>query len=208
MDVCIRRSEEDARYTPHRPDHHSKGLFDENSDGIKMMKRALHVCTFLALAIFLCSPAYSQNPAPVITIDHGPNAAQQQTKPYVILVSLDGFRYDYTRRYGARNIQALAASGASAPEGMIPSFPSVTFPNHYTIVTGRYPEHHGIVAMTFYDPERKERYSYNDPKSGTDGSWYGGVPLWSLAEKQGIGTACFFWPGSEAEIAGTRPTYY
>jgi predicted AlkP superfamily pyrophosphatase or phosphodiesterase len=84
----------------------------------------------------------------------------------------------------------------------------VTFPNHYTLVTGLYPEHHGIVAMSFYDPQRKERYAFNDPKTVADGSWYRGVPLWSLAEKQGMRAACFFWPGSEAEIAGARPSYY
>jgi len=89
---------------------------------------------------------------------------------------------------------------------MIPAYPSLTFPNHYTLVTGLYPEHHGIVGNQFYDPARKERYTYTDPKTATDGSWYGGTPLWSLAEKQGMRTACFFWPGSEAEIAGARPS--
>ena len=70
--------------------------------------------------------------APVITVDHGPNAPQQIAKPYVILVSLDGFRYDYAKRYHAEHLLALAAQGASAPEGMLPAYPSITFPNHYT----------------------------------------------------------------------------
>ena len=91
---------------------------------------------------------------------------------------------------------------------MIPSYPSVTFPNHYAIVTGLYPEHHGIVANSFYDPERKETYSYSSPKSDTDGSWYSGTPLWVLAEEQGMRAASFFWPGSEAKIDGKRPSYY
>jgi alkaline phosphatase D len=125
-----------------------------------------------------------------------------------VLVSIDGFRYDYAKLYGAPHLDAIAKDGAAAPDGMLPSYPSTTFPNHYTIVTGLYPEHHGIVAMSFYDPARKERYSYSDPRTDTDGSWYGGVPLWSLAEKQGMRAACFFWPGSEAEIAGKRPSYY
>jgi predicted AlkP superfamily pyrophosphatase or phosphodiesterase len=146
--------------------------------------------------------------APVITVDHGPNAASQQAKPYVVMVSLDGFRYDYSRKYGAHHLLAVGKSGASVSEGMIPSYPSVTFPNHYTLVTGLYPEHHGIVANKFYDPQRKEYYSYSDPASSTDGSWYGGTPLWVLAEKQGMRSACFFWPGSEAEIDGMRPSYY
>jgi alkaline phosphatase D len=137
-----------------------------------------------------------------------PNSIAQQSKHYVILVSLDGFRYDYARKYGAKNLLQLAAHGASAPNGMIPSYPSLTFPNHYTIVTGLYPEHHGIVANTFYDPGRKDGYTYRDPKVSLDGSWYGGVPLWVLAEQQGMRSAAFFWVAAEAEIQGKRPSYY
>jgi hypothetical protein len=143
-----------------------------------------------------------------ITVERGPNTAEQQGKPYVILVSLDGFRYDYPRIYHSPNLDALGARGASAPEGMIPAYPSITFPNHYTIVTGLYPEHHGIVANVFYDPARKQVYSYKDEQTVTDGTWYGGTPLWVLAEQQGMRSACFFWPGSEADIQGTLPTYY
>jgi predicted AlkP superfamily pyrophosphatase or phosphodiesterase len=143
-----------------------------------------------------------------ITVERGPNTPEQQAKPYVILVSLDGFRYDYPRVYHSPNLDALGARGASAPEGMIPAYPSITFPNHYTIVTGLYPEHHGIVANVFYDPARKQVYSYKDDQTVTDGTWYGGTPLWVLAEQQGMRSACFFWPGSEADIQGTLPTYY
>jgi predicted AlkP superfamily pyrophosphatase or phosphodiesterase len=146
--------------------------------------------------------------AQVIAVDHGPNAPAQEAKPYVVMVSLDGFRYDYVSKYGAKHLQHLGAEGATASEGMIPSYPSLTFPNHYTLVTGLYPEHHGIVANKFYDPVRKQQYSLSDPVALRDGSWYGGTPLWSLAEKEGMRTACFFWPGSEAEIAGERPSYY
>jgi alkaline phosphatase D len=144
----------------------------------------------------------------VITVDHGPNAPQELSKPYVILVSLDGFRYDYAKKYRAEHLLALAAQGTSAPEGMLPSYPSITFPNHYTIVTGLYPEHHGIVANSFYDPARKEIYTYRDNKTVTDGTWYGGTPLWVLAEQQGMRSASFFWVGSEADIQGVRPSYY
>jgi predicted AlkP superfamily pyrophosphatase or phosphodiesterase len=167
-----------------------------------------HFCGLVILSLAACGAFFAQAGSPVIFTDHGANDAAAQAKPYVILISLDGFRYDYAQKYGAKNLLALAARGASAPQGMIPSYPSITFPNHYTIVTGLYPEHHGIVAMTFYDPARKEHYSFRDAQKATDGSWYGGVPLWSLAEKQGMRSACFFWPGSEAEIAGERPTYY
>ncbi len=166
-----------------------------------------HRLVWLLVAI-LCVDLHGQNPTPVLESAHGPNAPGKEKKPYVVLVSLDGFRYDYVERYGAKNLQALAIQGASAPEGMIPVYPSLTFPNHYSIVTGLYPEHHGIVAMSFYDPKRKQHYAFNDPAANSDGSWYGGIPLWSLAEKQGMRSACFFWPGSEAEIAGERPSYY
>ncbi|MGC2402441.1 MAG: ectonucleotide pyrophosphatase/phosphodiesterase [Acidobacteriaceae bacterium] len=150
----------------------------------------------------------AQNPAPVVTVEHGPNAEVQQGKPYVVLVSLDGFRYDYLQKYGAKQLLALGGQGAMATEGMIPSYPSLTFPNHYTLITGLYPEHHGIVANKFYDPSRKQFYATSDATAVRDGSWYGGTPLWVLAEKQGMRSACFFWPGSEAEIDGGRPTYY
>src|ERR1700722_13666350 len=168
---------------------------------LRLLVSTLLLCGFLSLA-------QAQQATPVITVDNGPNALVQEQKHYVVLVSLDGFRYDYARKYGATHLLALAKQGADAPEGMIPAYPSVTFPNHYTLVTGLYPEHHGIVAMSFYDPARKQRYAFNDPQTAADGTWYRGVPLWSLAEKQGMRAACFFWPGSEAEIAGERPSYY
>ena len=169
-------------------------------------RRLTRLAGVLPFVLSFCLAA--QNLAPVITVDHGPNAAEQQAKPYVVMVSLDGFRYDYARKYGAKHLLALGAQGAAATQGMIPSYPSLTFPNHYTLVTGLYPEHHGIVANNFYDPVRKQRYAMTDPATNGDGSWYGGVPLWVLAEKQGMRSACFYWPGSEAEIAGKRPTYY
>jgi len=174
-----------------------------------LLKRVSNCVLCLVLAACWFAVACNgQAIAPVITVDHGPNAQQQIAKPYVILVSLDGFRYDYAKKYHAEHILALAARGAGAPEGMLPSYPSITFPNHYTIVTGLYPEHHGLVANSFYDPARKETYSYHDPKAVGDGTWYGGTPLWVLAEQQGMRAASFFWVGSEADIQGVRPTYY
>ena len=148
-------------------------------------------------------PNSALNPSlAVVHVDHGPNSAEAQGRHYVVLVSLDGFRWDYAERDGATHLLALGKQGVWAPEGMLPSYPSLTFPNHFTIVTGLYPEHHGLVANSFYDPARQARYAYNDPQAVTDGSWYSGTPLWSLAESQGMRTACLFWPGSEAKIAG------
>jgi len=149
------------------------------------------------------------NPAlPLVHVDHGPNSAAARLQHYVVLVSLDGFRWDYAVRDGAKHLLALGKQGVWAPQGMLPSFPSLTFPNHYTIVTGLYPEHHGLVANSFWDETKQARYAIADSKAVSDGSWYAGVPLWSLAESQGMRTACLFWPGSEAKIAGFAPTCY
>jgi alkaline phosphatase D len=155
------------------------------------------------------SPEQDLNSAlPLTHVDNGPNSEAAQKAHYVVLVSLDGFRWDYAKRDNASHLLALGRKGVWAPEGMLPSYPSVTFPNHFTIVTGLYPEHHGLVANNFYDEAKQARYGVSDPTTVTDGSWYSGVPLWSLAESQGMRTACLFWPGSEAEIAGHRPTWY
>jgi predicted AlkP superfamily pyrophosphatase or phosphodiesterase len=135
------------------------------------------------------------------------NAATQQDKPYVLLISLDGFRYDYADRYHAANLLDLGKKGVAA-KALIPSFPTTTFPNHYTIATGLYPAHHGIVENVFWDPERNAQFRYSDPASESDGSWWGGTPLWVLAEQQGMRAASFFWPGSDVEIQHTRPTYF
>ncbi len=168
----------------------------------------------LALALaFVSRPMAAQGTGedaalPVIHVDNGPNSAEALKAHYVVLVSLDGFRWDYAKHDGATHLLALGKRGVWAPEGMIPSYPSLTFPNHFTIVTGLYPEHHGLVANSFYDEAKQARYAMNDPKAVTDGSWYAGVPLWSLAEGQGMRAACLFWPGSEAKIAGYLPTYY
>ena len=175
---------------------------------LRLRQRLFSSLLLVLLACSVCCTSWAQTAAPVIVAEHGPNASQQLSKHYVVLVSLDGFRYDYAKLYQAEHLIALAAKGASAPEGMIPSFPSVTFANHYTIVTGLYPEHHGIVENSFYDPARDQTYSYTKSETVTDGSWYGGTPLWSLTEQQGMRSACYFWPGSEAEIQGERPTYY
>jgi predicted AlkP superfamily pyrophosphatase or phosphodiesterase len=131
----------------------------------------------------------------------------QQDKPYVLLISLDGFRYDYPERDHATNLLALGQSGVRA-RALIPSFPTTTFPNHYTIVTGLYPAHHGIVDNSFWDPERHAAFRSSDSAATTEAGWWGGTPLWVLAEQQGMRAASFFWVGSDAEIQHTRPTYF
>jgi len=135
------------------------------------------------------------------------NSAQQQQKPYVILISADGFRYDYAERYHADHLLALGKSGVMA-ESMRPSFPSVTFANHYTLATGLYPSHHGLVNNTFYDKQKQDKYAMSAKEKVRDGSWYGGTPIWVLAEQQQMLAASMFWVGSEAAIKNTRPSYY
>lgn len=134
------------------------------------------------------------------------NAVAQQQKPYVILISADGFRHDYASKYQPEHLLKLSAGGVQA-DSMIPSYPSLTFPNHYTLVTGLYPAHHGLVNNSFYDKHRNDRYSMSAKAKVQDGSWYGGTPLWVLAEQQQMVAASFFWVGSEAEVKGVRPTY-
>ena len=135
------------------------------------------------------------------------NSTATISKPYVILISADGFRYDYAKKYHAQNLLKLRRKGAKAIS-MIPSFPSVTFPNHYTIATGMYPSHHGLVYNQFYDRNRKESYSISNRKAVEDGSWYGGIPLWVLAEQQDLMSASYFFVGTEAEIQHTYPSYW
>jgi len=180
---------------------------------IRAVGRAAPVLVLLVLALGVAKGLLGQgtgfNPAlPLTHVDNGANSAWAQDQHYLVLVSLDGFRWDYAKRDDAKHLLALGKRGIWAPEGMIPSYPSLTFPNHYSIVTGLYPEHHGIVANSFFDPERGTRYSYTDSESVTDGSWYGGAPLWSLAESQHMHAACLLWAGCEAKIAGFRPSYY
>lgn len=135
------------------------------------------------------------------------NGPAQQQQPYVLLISADGFRYDYAVKYNARHLLELAGRGVQA-SSMLPSFPSLTFPNHYTIATGLYPAHHGLVDNNFYDPARDRKYSMSNRKEVYDSSWYGGTPLWVLAEQQQMLSASFYWVGSEVAIKGIRPTYY
>ena len=135
-----------------------------------------------------------------------PSPGPPRPKPVVILVSFDGFRADYLERPAAVHLRALAARGVRA-ERMIPSFPAKTFPNHYTIVTGLYPEHHGISANVMLDPVLGRFATGNDP-SGRDARWWAGEPIWVTAAKQHMTSGIIFWPGNEAPIGGVRPRWW
>jgi predicted AlkP superfamily pyrophosphatase or phosphodiesterase len=133
-------------------------------------------------------------------------APSSDLRPTVILVSFDGWRWDYTQKYPAPNLQRLVNRGVSA--ALIPSFPSKTFPNHYTIVTGLYPGHHGVIANAIKDPPTGRRLTMSDRVEVQDPMWWGGEPLWVTVQRAGQAAAAMFWPGSEAPILGQRPRYW
>ena len=139
--------------------------------------------------------------------NHSARPAGEPLKPTVILISIDAFRADFVSGYQPPNLLNLAREGVQ-PRWMTPAFPSLTFPNHYTIATGLYPENHGIIGNEMFDPTFNAIFSVSEQKGVRDGRWWGGEPIWVTAEKQGQRAACFFFPGSEAEIAGFRPTYW
>ena len=133
----------------------------------------------------------------------GPGAAPAP----VILISIDGFRADYLERGLTPTLAELAAGGVRA-EALKPAFPTLTFPNHYTIVTGLYPDHNGIVNNRMVDPVSGKQFVYKDAKSIADPAWWSGEPIWVSVEKQGRHAATMFWPGSDVAIDGVRPGHW
>ena len=127
-------------------------------------------------------------------------------KPYIILISFDGFRWDYTQRDLTPNLQKMADNGVAALS-LKPVFPSKTFPNHYSIITGMYPENHGIIHNDFVDFFTGRRYKVGDTTSVRESKWYTGEAFWETAERQSITTASYFWPGSEVNLSYRRSTY-
>ncbi len=136
-----------------------------------------------------------------------PQPPASASRPIVILVSIDGFRWDYLDRYAPPNLLKLATAGVRA-DGLIPQFPSKTFPNHYTIVTGLTLAHHGIVSNNMKAPDIPGEFSLSNREVQSDPRWWGGEPIWNTAERQGQKTAAMFWPGSEVVIGGRRGTYW
>ena len=125
---------------------------------------------------------------------------------YTVIISLDGLRWDYLDTYDVPFLNQLAREGVKAV--MQPSFPSKTFPNHYTLATGLTPDHHGVIANTFWDRERGVEFSLGNKETRADGRYYGGDPVWLTAKHQGVKTAAVFWVGSDVAVQGEHPTYW
>jgi alkaline phosphatase D len=126
---------------------------------------------------------------------------------YVVMVSFDGCRWDYPDLYKTPTLDKMAAGGVKA-ERVISSFPTKTFPNHYAIATGLYPDHHGLINNSFYAPDLDLFYRIGNREMVQNGDFYGGEPIWNTAAKQGVTTASFFWVGSEAPVQGMQPAYW
>lgn len=127
-------------------------------------------------------------------------------KPTLVVLSLDGFRWDYPDKTNTPTLDSLAEVGVKT--NIIPSYPTKTFPNHYSMATGLYPDHHGIVMNNFYAPDLDKSYALYDRAAVTSGEFYGGEPIWNTAMKQGLTTATLFWVGSEAPVQNMTPTYW
>ncbi len=140
-----------------------------------------------------------QPPTPITEDDRNP----------LILVGIDGVKHSYLERYESStpNLNHLADQGVVA-ESLKPVFPSYTFPNLYSIVTGLYPDNHGIISNTVYDPVRDETLRMSDTDAQEDPEWWGGEPIWVTAERHELRTGTFFWVGSQAKINDVRPTHF
>lgn len=152
----------------------------------------LGALTSLLLGLSLVSTGLSQEPKDV---------------PPLILISMDGFRWDYCAKYPEKtpHLRRLAAEGVQAKR-MTPAFPSNTFPNHYTLVTGLRPTHHGMVNNDMTDAATGDVFHYRNSAANRNPRWWGGEPIWITAERQGRRSACYFWVGSETENHGLRPS--
>jgi predicted AlkP superfamily pyrophosphatase or phosphodiesterase len=152
--------------------------------------------------LFLCVP-----PSATAAGSGGLNAPANQGSRHLVLISIDGFGWDYLDKYDTPALDRIARSGARA-ESLRPVFPTLTFPNHYSIATGLNPAEHGIVHNHFPNDERDAWYHLWDRSSVEDGSWYRGEPIWVVAEKHGLVSAAFYFVGTEAPIDGLQPSYW
>jgi predicted AlkP superfamily pyrophosphatase or phosphodiesterase len=163
------------------------------------MRQKITLLIVLAITALILTPGFAPS--------HHGSGQVKELKPTVILISVDGFHPDYLNKYSAPTLSMLASQGVRA-RWMTPVYPSLTFPNHYSIATGLYPDKHGIVGNSIYDPEFKQTFSLSKREEVQNGRWWLGEPIWVTAEKQGRRAAAFFFPGTEAEIGGKRPSLW
>jgi predicted AlkP superfamily pyrophosphatase or phosphodiesterase len=157
--------------------------------------RAAAVAALLLPALSACA---------LLSADRAADPSPPTPAAPVLLVSIDGLgagQYDPARM---PNLARIAREGVRA-EAMVPVYPTLTFPNHYSIVTGLHPDRHGIVHNSMRDPALGGFWLSNR-EAVSDGRWWGGTPVWVAAERAGLPTAAFFWPGTEADVGGVRPT--
>lgn len=162
---------------------------------------------FILLVISLVVATTSCAQQDFHTSNQDKNSIQAQQSPYILLISIDGFRWDYIEKYQPAFLTQWVKDSARLT-ALRPSFPTKTFPNHLSIITGSYPQRHGILANRFYAPDLKKHYSLKKKEAVLNPDFYLVNPLWVLAEQQGMRTSSYFWPGSEAPISGITPTYY
>ncbi len=165
------------------------------------MKKQTLILFITFLFLHACSTPFKKDLAIL-----NKNSSDKIDSPYVVMISIDGFRHDYIDLYSPPFLSSIQSRGFRA-KALESIFPSKTFPNHYSLITGMYSDKHMLVANRFHDPERKEDYLLGGPAT-RDGSWYAGEPLWTSVKKQGLLSASYFWVGSDANIQGSYPSYY
>jgi len=173
------------------------------------LQRGFSRSTAVLLTILFTAALHAQVPATEAGLrgSGGVNTKTQQAKPYLVLVSIDGFRWDYMDLHPTPSLHRLAAAGAKA-ERLLPVFPTLTFPNHYSIATGLYPAQHGLVANDFPNRVRDKWYSLRRRDTVEDPDFYAGEPIWVAAETQGMVSAAFFFVGTEAPVMGVPPSHW
>jgi hypothetical protein len=156
------------------------------------------LCAVVILVVWLVRSPPSSPSSP---------SASPPSRKTLLVISMDGFRASYmqSRSQNLTNIKSFFREGVKS-KGLRPSFPSLTFPNHYTLATGLYPSVHGIVANNFINPDTAEQFSMGS--GGRQPRWWGGEPIWVTARKAALNAYVYFWPGSEVELQGYRPTEY
>ena len=168
------------------------------------LRRILVFAAFVSLPSL---PAACGRAAPSLAGGAAVPAVAAPPRAPLIVVSLDAFRWDYLERGITPNLTRLAESGVRL-RTLVPAFPSRSFPNHWTLVTGLEPEHHGMVDNNFLDLVMGDAFHSGDAVAARDARWWGGEPLWATAEREGVRAATMFWPGSEAPVGGRLATYW